>query len=153
MSKKNWITVASVVTLAIVALAVSAQTRPVLLSVSPDPTELRPRNHCIMNPFRDRSPERASERYLAALRNGHVEVLAEVLPNDARDRIMQSERNWPILSWRIGRRHDTSDASDLMYWVKRGNGYSGPRYYEEEVQFRVARSPGQARVVAFGAIY
>lgn len=106
-----------------------------------------------MNPFRDRSPERESERYLSALRAGDVEVLAQVVSKDARHHIIESERKWPIHSWRIGRRHDTLNSSELMYWVKRGNGYSGSRHYEEEVQFRIERSRGQTRVVGFSALY
>jgi hypothetical protein len=106
-----------------------------------------------MNPFRDRSPERESERYLSALRAGHVEVLEQIVSEDARQHIFESERKWPIRSWRIGRRHDTSNASDLMYWVKRGNGYSGWRDYEEEVRFRIVGSRSETRVVAFRALY
>ncbi|HEX7153347.1 MAG TPA: hypothetical protein VF618_17810 [Thermoanaerobaculia bacterium] len=106
-----------------------------------------------MNPFRDRLPERASERYLTALRDGRVEVLTEILSGDVQDRFMESERKWPVQSWRIGRRQDTAGTSELMYWVKRGNGYSEPGGHEEEVYFGVVRSREGVRVVDFGAIY
>ena len=152
MRKRNWITLAAIVASICIVLAVSARTRPVLLSVSPDRSELRPRNHCIMNPFRDRSPERAAERYLSELRAGHAEVLTDLVASDNREHIIDAERKWPVESWRVGRRRDTPNGAELMYWVKRADGYSS-RGDEEEVSFRVLGFGPQARVVGFGAIY
>ena len=60
---------AAIFAIALIYAAVTAPMRPVLWSLSVDPTELRPRNYCIMNPFRDRDPERAADRFLEALRN------------------------------------------------------------------------------------
>ncbi|HEX7153346.1 MAG TPA: hypothetical protein VF618_17805 [Thermoanaerobaculia bacterium] len=42
MSKRRWITIATVLGVTVLALALSAPRRPVLLSLSPDPTETRP---------------------------------------------------------------------------------------------------------------
>jgi hypothetical protein len=148
MKKKIWI----VLVIAVIAMAATARTRPVLLSLSPDPTELRPRNYCVMNPFRDRAPERASERFLMEMRAGQPQVLAAVLTPESRDQIIDMERKFPVKGWRIGRRRDTAETTELMYWVQRGNGYSA-RDVPEEVYFVVARSASGARVTGYGAIY
>ena len=135
-----------------IALAVSARTVPVLLTITLDPTELRPRSRCIMNPFRDRSPERVAERYLSELRAGRTAVLTDLLTSSNREHIINAERKWPVESWRVGGRRDTRAGSELMYWVTRGNGYSS-RGDEEEVSFQVIGFGRQAQVVGFNAIY
>lgn len=138
-----------VLTLSVGVMALSAPRWPVLLSVSSDPTMLRPRNYCLMNPFRDRGPERAAERYLAEMRDGHVVVIEPFLDGENRERVMSNEAKWPIRSWRVGRRKHTRQGCDLMYWVRRGNGYDA----EEEVYFAVQGLGDRARVVRYGAIY
>ncbi|HYO78938.1 MAG TPA: hypothetical protein VE010_20920 [Thermoanaerobaculia bacterium] len=70
----------------------------------------------------------------------------------SRAHYVENERNWPIQHWRIGRRKDDGPRVELLYWVKRGNGYSHSGY-EEEVYITVDRPSGQPRVTGFGAIY
>jgi hypothetical protein len=149
---KALLIVASVFIVAAGAMLVIAPTRPVLLSISPDPGMVRPRNYCVMNPFRDRSPERAAERYLVELRQGRAESIAALVSRDDHDHVIESEMKWPIASWRIARRKDTAAGSELVYWVRRGNGYSD-RGGEEEVHFQVAGFAGRAHVIGFGVIY
>ena len=145
------------VAFAVAAMALSAAglafAPPVLLSVSPDPTELRPRNYCLMNPLRDRAPERAASRVLQELKAGRVEAVAPLVAQDQRTRIVENERAWPIESWRIGRREEKGADTELMFWVKRGNGYSRDGY-EESVSFVIRTHPQRgAEVIRFGAVY
>ena len=112
---------------------------------------VRPRNYCIMNPFRDRTPERAAEQFLRKLRASDVTGLAEIAAS-SRAGIVESETKWPIERWRVGRRKDDGHRTELMYWVKRGNGYSRDGY-EEEVHITVDRSRGHACVMQFNAVY
>jgi hypothetical protein len=143
--------IASALGLSCAALAFTARSRPVLVSISPDPSMVRPRNYCLMNPFRDRSPERAAERYLPALRDGHLDLVADlVAPNRLAD-VRANERAWPIRHWRIANRHDTKWGSRISYWVDRGNGYQSG--VEEEVFFDVRGFGERAHVVAFDALY
>ena len=67
------------------------------------------------------------------------------------ERVRENERKWPILSWRIARRHDTKQGSQITYWVKRGNGYLPGG--EAEVFFNVDGFGKRAHVVAFDALY
>jgi len=139
----------------VVALAAAATLfalrGPVLLSISPDPAMLRPRNFCLMNPFRDRSPERAADSFLEQLKAGHVAVLTPAVTGPSRKaQTIESETRWPITAWRIGRREDSDEAVEIMYWVKRGNGYSRDGL-EEEAYVTVDRR--NSRVTRFEAIY
>ena len=105
-----------------------------------------------MNPFRDRSPERAAERYLRSLRDGHVGAIAPLVAIEHRNDVLEAERKWPLLKWRIGARKETPAGSELMYWVERGNGYSDS-YLMEEVRFRLVRFRDGLRVVSYSAVY
>jgi len=145
MSRAKKIAITGFVVVILAAIPFFRPSRPVLLTISPDPTMVRPRSFCIMNPLRDRTPERASEAILSALRGGRIEALQQIPLQREREDVIESEKKWPIRSWRIGRRRDTGERSQLMYWVRRGNGYA----HEEEVYFDVDRG----RVVSYGAIY
>ena len=137
----------------LLALAIAMWTirhnRPVLAKLGLQDT-LRPRSHCVMNPFRERGPERVCESYLAALRNGRVETIRPFAPGDRVDHIISRERQYRIVSWRIGDRMDSPNASSLMYWVRRSGGY-GP--YEEEVMFFLKRDRDGWTLSDFTAIY
>lgn len=139
------------VVLAILAIGSMASGRPVLLRLTPDPTELRPRYYCVMNPFRDRAPEQAAEQYLERLKSGDAAVIGELVADrEWRELLIAQETKWPILSWRVSQRQDTANHTELRYWVRRGKGYPG----EEEVDFTIQRSRhGDARVLTFSALY
>jgi len=134
----------------VILIAATAELRPVLISISPDPGMIRPRNYCVMNPFRNRSAERAADQFLRQLRRHDLSVLN--VAESPRERYTVNEAKWPVEEWRIGRRKDAGRRVELMYWVRRGNGYSRDGY-EEEVYLTVDRSRDPARVVSFSAIY
>src|SRR5262249_46800881 len=127
-----------------VAWLYSNRSRPVIFSFSPDPAMVRPRNYCLLNPFRDRSPERIAEKRLEAMRRGDVESIRPFLHYDQEDQeyvhhILDNEKKWPIQSWRIGERLDRPGETELMFWVRRGGGYSKD-YGEEEVRLWIKQS-------------
>jgi len=49
-----------------IAWLYSNRSRAVIYSFSPDPDMVRPRNYCLLNPFRDKSPEIIAEKHLDA---------------------------------------------------------------------------------------
>jgi hypothetical protein len=129
------------------------RSRPVALSFAPDPDMLRPRNYCVMNPFRDKSPEIVAETYLKKLRDGDLASIRPFLTNESpRQRIEEAEQKWPIQSWRIGARIDKPDETQLMYWVTRGSGYSRDGI-EEEARFWVKKSAAGWALSSYNAIY
>jgi hypothetical protein len=138
------------------ALLYFTRSRPVILSFSPDPTMVRPRNYCLLNPFRDKSPEIVAEKYLKGLRDGDVESIRPFLPahyaQENAHRIPDNEQKWPIRSWRIGERVDRPGATELMFWVQRGGGYSKDGD-EEEVRLWIKRSGSVWGLETYNAIY
>jgi hypothetical protein len=136
-----------------VAFLYSTRSRAVVYSFSPDPAMVRPRTYCLMNPFRDKSPEIVAETYLKGMRAGNFESIRPLFhsPEEA-DRILDNEKKWPIRSWRIGERRDRPGATELMYWVTRGGGYSKDDI-EEEVRFWIKHSGASWSLNSYSAIY
>lgn len=123
---------------------------PILLCVDPD-VNLRPRTYCLLNPFRDKPAENVAEEILKRLRNGETETLLPYLSHlneDNKNRILESEKNFQIKSWRIGRLEETEDEFSLKYWTLRQN-YE----WEEEVNFHFVRENGEWKLKSFSVIY
>jgi hypothetical protein len=81
-----------------------------------------------------------AEKYLEALRRGDVESIRPFLSGQERTQhILDNEKKWPIRSWRIGDRRDSPGETELMFWVRRGGGYSKDGY-EESVLLLIKQS-------------
>src|SRR5215510_11004844 len=76
----------------------ATRSRPVIFSFSPDPAMVRPRNYCLLNPFRDKSPEIIAEKHLEAPRKGDVESIRPFLHHAQENarQILDNEKKWPI---------------------------------------------------------
>src|SRR5262245_62087081 len=136
-----------------VALLYSTRSRPVIFSFSTDPTMVRPRNYCLLNPFRDKSPEIIAEKHLEALRRGDVESIRPFIHNqEYTHQILDNEKKWPIQSWRIGKRQDRPGETELMFWVRRGGGYSKDGI-EESVLLWIKQSGSGWSLNIYSAIY
>src|SRR5215468_8821228 len=96
------------------AFLYSTRSSPVIFSFSPDPAMVQPRTYCLLNPFRDKSPELIAEKYLKSLRDGDVESIRPFLSAGEDIHIMDNEKKWPIQSWRIGERVDMPGETELM---------------------------------------
>lgn len=125
------------------------RSNPVVLRVPHDDT-MRPRYYCVLNPFRDKRPEIVAANYLDQLRDGHVQSISCCVGE--RKYVLEKEKQWPIKSWRVGNRSDSAGRSDIMYWVKRGNGYSQSGH-EEEVHVTMIRSVNGWQLQSYSAIY
>lgn len=131
-------------------LYMTRESRAALICTSLDDS-IRPRNYCLMNPFRDRKPEAAAEAVLAELRSGNADSIRSLVRGDAEveKRFFERESEYRVTSWRIGDRTQTSDKLSLHYWVRRAN-YPD---IEESVGFFFARSNGEWRLEQFTATY
>jgi len=84
---------------------------------------------------------------------GDVETLRPFLESaDEIQHILDNEKKWPIRSWRIGERRDKPGETELMFWVKRGSGYSKDGY-EEEVRLWIKQSGDGWSLKTYNAIY
>jgi hypothetical protein len=141
--------VLTVVSVGILSILFLNRSRSVLLRIPPDST-VRPRYYCLLNPFREKGPETVAASYLNRLRTGEVQSISCCIGE--KEYVLEKEKEWPIQSWRVGNRTDTSGRSDILYWVKRGNGYSRDGY-EEEVHFTIVNSDDGWQLESFSAVY
>ena len=130
-NKTKCIATVILATVATAAMYATRHSRPTLFKISLEDT-LRPRSHPILNPFRDRAPERICEIYLRALKAGRTEAIRPFVASENRVHILQRESQYRVLSWRIGDRDGSSNRMMVLYWVNRGGGYPPG---EEEVLF------------------
>jgi hypothetical protein len=131
--------------------------RPTVLCASLDDS-IRPRDHCLMNPFRDKQPEEMAEKVLEELKNGNMDAL---LPFDAkateenRNHHRQSENKYKINYWRIGDRRDSANEISVTYWVARENYYFNQDGSDtlESVIFVFTRESNEIKPKSFSAGY
>ncbi len=126
------------------------ESRAALMCTSFDDS-IRPRNHCIMNPLRDRRPEAAAETVLGELKAGNADSIRSLVRGDAEaeEHFFERESKYRVVSWRIGDRTQTSDKLSIHYWVRRANYYD----MEETVNFFFTRSNDEWRLEQFTATY
>ncbi len=144
--------IAIVLIVVAIAFLYLMRSKPVFLSIPPDDT-IRPRNFCIMNPFRETSSETVAETYLQKMRDGDIDSISQLFGNDEarRNSILEVEKKYPVRSWRIGDRKDSKDKVLIMYWVTRGGEYGTG--IEEEVHLWLVRTEHEWAVQTYSAIY
>ena len=135
----------------VVVLLVLLRSHPVLLKIPTTDDSINPRYYCIVNPFRDKGPETIAETHLNRLSAGQVETVSCCVGE--RKYVLEKEKQFPIRSWRLGDRRDDQNGSQLVYWVKRGNGYPAANGYEAEVHFTVIHVGASWQVRSFSAVY
>lgn len=136
-----------------VLLYLQRNSRPVILRSSLDDS-IRPRNYCLMNPFRDKQPEKLAETILRQLKNGNTNVIApylEGLTEDQKNHFLENEEKYRVENWRVAdRAEDSENKISLLYWVSRRNYFDG---YLESVSFFFEFENGEWKLKQFGAIY
>lgn len=141
----------------LLTLFIERNSRPVIFCSSLDDS-IRPRNYCVMNPFRNKQPEKMAEEVLLQLKNGNTEAIIPYLNDVTEDRknhVLESEKELQIKTWRIGDREDSEDKISIMYWVSRQN-YSYDVYgndHLEAVSFYFNREENEWKIKQFNAGY
>ena len=129
---------------------IQRDSRPVIACASLDDS-IRPRDHCLMNPFRDREPEILAERILQELKNGNTEALLPFSGEKTesnKNHTFEREKEFRVESWHLGDREDSANKVHLKYWAAR-HKYD----YSEEVHFYLERENNEWKIKDFGAIY
>lgn len=135
----------------LLTLYLQRNSRPAVICSSLDDS-IRPRDYCLMNPFRDKQPEILAENLLRELKNGNLNALIPYLNNateDEKNHFLENEKLYKIKNWRIGGREDSEDTIYLTFWVSREN------YPDilEPVDFDFARESDEFKPRHFSAIY
>ncbi len=112
-----------------------------------------------MNPFRDRSTEKAANNFLREMRDGHCDELLQKWERDYHKKyakyICQSEAQHPLLSWQLADWEDAPPLVILHYRGKRpsnaGPGQSG--IDNDQFTLTVENQAGQWVVTKYDAMY
>ena len=116
---------------------------------------LRPKTYCLLNPFRDRSPEKLAEQNLDQMKNGSPETVLSVMKFDSdqeRITISKIEKEQPPRKWLIQNRADHSQTSTVVYAVSR-NADDLQDCGNADVTFRFEKRSDGWRLISYSAIY
>lgn len=113
---------------------------------------LRPRNPCLLNPFRNRDAERVTEQVLQELKNGNAAAILPYLSErtpDEQQHLLGRESEYRITGWRLAGAEREGLYLTLDYWVSRAN-YPVD---EEEAKFGLVQTDYGWKVKWYSAIY
>ncbi|MBX3243627.1 MAG: hypothetical protein KF685_04055 [Acidobacteria bacterium] len=135
-------------------LYVFRQSNPVILCTSLDDS-IRPRHHCLMNPFRDTRPEVIAEEYLTQMKEGNLNKILAFVSDENKERIQEAEKKYRIQTWRVGERVDLADRVEVIYWVTRENyrNETTGEDYVENASFFFSREGNELKLETFTAVY
>jgi hypothetical protein len=106
--------------LAVISLGAMAITRkPVLFSLADVGEASGQPVLAVMNPFRDRAPERAAEAVLTGLQRGDTEHALSLVDGGVPTVVHTSEKRYRLRSWKLVRRTDSSTSVELVYRTSR----------------------------------
>lgn len=117
MRSKVGITIPIIVVTAVVVELFATRSRPVVYALTEAGDPVHEPVWSLLNPFRDRSPERAAEIVLQHFRRGEYEEAAGQIdqPTERRAQIVREEKDHPLLSWKLVDRTDTIGTTKLFY--------------------------------------
>lgn len=71
----------------------------------------------VLNPLRDRSPERSGEAFLESLRSGRcAETVGNLLSEEQRRYVCAKESEHVLETWRLKNREDLTEKTKLFFW-------------------------------------
>jgi hypothetical protein len=110
-----------------------------------------------MNPFRDRSTERAAGKFLRQLRDGHCNDLLTKWEHDYRKNyahfLCDSEAQHPLLSWQLVDWEAAPPLIILRYRGTRTNGNGQAGSYQELFTVTAENKSGEWVVTKYDAMY
>lgn len=101
-----------------------------------------------MNPLRDRSTERAANKFLREIREGHCDDMLTKWEHDYHKKIAhyicKSETQHPLVSWQLVNWEDAPPGSVILsYRGKRENGSGQPGTYQDLFSVTTENQGGQ----------
>jgi hypothetical protein len=110
-----------------------------------------------MNPLRDRTIEKTTNKFLRELRDGHCDQLLSVWEHDYRKKyahfMCDSEAKHPLLSWEIAEWESAPPLTILHYRGKRLNDPGQSGTYQELFTVTAENKEGQWVVTKYDAMY
>jgi hypothetical protein len=100
-----------------------------------------------MNPLRDRSTEKASNKFLREIRDGHCDELLAEWQHDYRKKyarfVCKSEAQHPLLSWELVDWEDDPPLVVLKYRGRRSNEAGQPGTYQDLFSVTTEKQGGE----------
>lgn len=130
--------------------AVASTRRPVLFSFT-DPGELQSPSFAVMNPLRDKAPERVANEVLSDLQRGDASGALRRI-DGARSEIAHieaKERAYPLRRWKLVNRRDAEQQVTLFFRTARG----ASERFDAPLTMTVQRRGGRWAVTEFDPIY
>lgn len=148
MSRTRGAAMTMAVVLAVV-IVVSLLRRPILIRIV-DPTEVSGLPILvIVNPLRDKEPERLAEAVLRKLQERDLKVAFAALAEDVTADIRENETKYPVEHWRLINRKDRAGDVELTYSVSRKT--SPPA--RTTVVIRVTETRDSMTITDFAPVY
>jgi hypothetical protein len=104
----------------------------------------------VLNPFRDRTPERISQQFLAQLGSAHCNDLVEPLRQEYAKFVCAEELKYPAQRFHIANRQDRADVTRLSFRVERSGLPDG---VPSHAQMELRKSLGQWQITDFQPVY
>lgn len=127
MTKSRCLTISAIVFIGIVTSMWLMRSDPVLF-VWMEEGPLLPGNLVfIQNPFRDRGPERAADRFFNDLKLNEFSTAFQFLESSPEilSETIVLESEFRIVSWTLNQRSDSMHQATLEFWVDRGHAAGG----------------------------
>jgi hypothetical protein len=108
--------------LTFIAVTFALRDRPVLALLQNDVRDHH--GSQLLNPFRDRAPERAADTFLTRLSSGDCSAVLTQLGEDSsrKQSVCESEQKYPMKAWRLEAIGRDGDRTLLRYGVSRDAG-------------------------------
>jgi hypothetical protein len=110
-----------------------------------------------LNPLRDRSSEREAGKFIGAMRDGRCSEQLAKWQKDYRKKyaayICDSEKEHPLLAWRLVEWEDSPPLRILHYRGKRLDNQAPKNTYEELFSVTLDKRSGQWAVTKYDAMY
>ncbi|HET7205596.1 MAG TPA: hypothetical protein VFI95_03360 [Terriglobales bacterium] len=114
-------------------------------------------NSIRLNPLRDRTSERAANKFIRAIAEGHCSDELASWEKDYRRKyakfICESEAQHPLISWEVVEWEDTPPLRILHYRGKRHNAPDQKTTYKELFSVTLENKDGQWEVTKYDAMY
>lgn len=137
--------------LILLVLCAVAQRAPAVLLRWHDRTAVDPGADLfvVLNPVRDRGPERAAQRLLATLKSGKCEDALVFVKPDRRRELCTREASYQPLTWKLRDREERPDSTRLFFAVYRAPLPPSP----SNVWITLRRTPGGWEAVEYECWY
>jgi hypothetical protein len=126
------------------------QRSPVLIRLGDGPAAFEDdAAYDILNPFRDRGPEKPAIEILRMVKDGHCADVARTLEPGRQDYSCEEDTKLRLLSWRLRAREDNAHGNTILYYeVQRDFGPDGIKW-GDPYWFRVQKTPqGRWKVIS-----